>query len=317
LEGASNALVCRPRCIKCPVLFREASDVRQHERVVNRSKCGMGLFFVLLRLLARVFAIAFFLTGSGGRAADWIGEAAPPLALAKTFQGPDASAVNWEALKGKVVVLDFWATWCAPCIASIPHWNELALQFKEKPVVFLAITDENEAVVSTFLKKTLIRSWIGIDGVGRPTREVFGVNGIPTTFIVNQVGVVAAITHPAKLQPRDIDEVIETGRSSLPPPDQRITAIEPELEMVSPKGPLLELSVRRSGPRPDGGAFNSWEGSSNNISGKYSPVKSAIIELFGGRETLLDCRTSLPTEDYDFIFRLRTGESEVREAALA
>ena len=294
----------------------ETSDPRQHERVLNRSKRSMRLLFGFLRLTAPAFAVAFILVGSVGRAADLVGEAAPPLALAKTLQGPEASAVHWGALKGKVVVIDFWATWCGPCIASIPHWNELTLAFKEKPVVFLAITDENEDVVSTFLKRTPIHSWIGIDGVGRPMREIFGVNGIPTTFIVNQAGVVAAITHPAKLQPRDIDEVIETGKSSLPPPDQRITDIEPELEMVSPHRPLVELSVRRSGPRRAGGAFIFWEGSGSEISGKHAPVKSAIVELFGGRETLLDCRTPLPIEKYDFTVRLPATNPRVRDPAL-
>jgi uncharacterized protein (TIGR03435 family) len=183
--------------------------------------------------------------------------------------------------------------------------------------VFLAITDENEEVVSTFLKKTPIHSWIGIDGLGRPMRDVFEVNGIPTTFIVNQAGVVSAITHPSKLQRRDIDEVIETGKSSLPRPLPEVTATEPDAEIVSPNQPLVELSVRRSAPRPAGRPFNSWKGSGGEFSGENVQVGFAIVKLFGGRETLLDCRTPLPTDEYNFTVRLPTTNPKVREAALA
>src|SRR6266404_4540676 len=85
-----------------------------------------------------------------------IGEPAPPLRLAEILQVPEDADAAWEKLRGKVVVLDFWATWCGPCVASLPHWNDLALQFRDKPVVFIAISDENKDVVATFLKRRTI-----------------------------------------------------------------------------------------------------------------------------------------------------------------
>jgi|ERR1022692_2643340 thiol-disulfide isomerase/thioredoxin len=69
---------------------------------------------------------------------------APPLNLSNVLQAPADASANLEALRGKVVVIDFWATWCGPCRKSIPHWNELVDGFKGKPVQFIAITDEDE-----------------------------------------------------------------------------------------------------------------------------------------------------------------------------
>ena len=122
-----------------------------------------------------------------------VGKEAPPLSLSKILQSPAGASATWEALRGKVVVIDFWATWCGPCRKSIPHWNELVDTFKEKPVQFLAITDENEQVVKLFLKGTPIRSWVGLEGVGQSVRDRYGIEGIPTAVIVNQTGMVVAV----------------------------------------------------------------------------------------------------------------------------
>src|SRR5882724_1084408 len=69
------------------------------------------------------------------------GTAAPDLGLTAVLQSPDGTNADWASLKGKVVVLEFWATWCAPCIAVQPHLNELTDEFKDKSVQFISITN--------------------------------------------------------------------------------------------------------------------------------------------------------------------------------
>src|SRR5262245_37427861 len=94
--------------------------------------------------------------GSAGQipaAEPTVGAEPPPLQLEKVLQAPAGARASWDALQGKVVVLEFWATWCGPCITAIPHLNELADAFKDKPVQFIAITDEDEKVVAPFLKR--------------------------------------------------------------------------------------------------------------------------------------------------------------------
>lgn len=79
------------------------------------------------------------------------GDQAPPIELQQLLQAPEGSGTTWQSLRGKVVVLEFWATWCPSCIKVIPHFNELADQLKDKPVQFIAITDETRDAVVSFL----------------------------------------------------------------------------------------------------------------------------------------------------------------------
>jgi thiol-disulfide isomerase/thioredoxin len=184
-----------------------------------------------------------------------LGKAAPPLNLTEILQAPTDASVSWEALRGKVVVIVFWATSCTPCRESIPHWNELVDTFKGKPVQFLAITDENEQIVAAFLERTPIHSWVGLNGVGQSTHDAYHIQGIPTTVIVNQRGVTVAVTHPAQLEPKDIKEVLRTGKSSLPPPVELFAGSSSgadALERVPATKQAFEVSVRCSGPAASG-----------------------------------------------------------------
>jgi uncharacterized protein (TIGR03435 family) len=252
-----------------------------------------------------------------------VGKSAPPLHLSKVLQAPADARANGEALRGKVVVIDFWATWCGPCVRSIPHWNELVDAFKDKPVQFLAISDENEQVVAAFLKRTPIHSWVGLDGLGQSMRDLYRIEGIPTTVLVNQKGAVVAVTHPARLEAKDIDEILRTGNSSLLPPAERDAgagSADAGFERVPSTQPVFEVSARRSGPLPAGNGIDCWEGSATSVdaSGQYASVRQAILTLFDGRSSLLDLRAPLPTEQYDFTVRLPPGASHAdREQAVA
>ena len=143
-----------------------------------------------------------------------VGQMAPALKLSKWLQAPPEAANGWPT--GKVVVLEFWATTCGPCVAYIPHMNELADEFKDKPVQFIAVTDEKESVIERFLKKTPIHAWLGLGpdgGLGENTP--YRVMAIPHTVLIDTHGRIAVITEPFLLRAPTIQACLD-GSSGSP-----------------------------------------------------------------------------------------------------
>jgi thiol-disulfide isomerase/thioredoxin len=136
---------------------------------------------------------------------------APEIRLDATIPNTVLKQGEMSELKGKAVVLEFWATWCAPCIAAIPHWNELVAQFKNRPVEFVSITDEKQDTVRTFLPKRPIDGWIGFD-YNRQMFDAYAVDGIPQTVLIDPKGKVAGVTRPDLINSERIEELLE-GRT--------------------------------------------------------------------------------------------------------
>ena len=139
-----------------------------------------------------------------------VGERAPKLGIEELLQAPKGMAADWKSLAGKVVVLEFWATWCGPCIVSLPHLNELVEKFKDKPVRFISVTNENRLVVERFLSQRQVRGWIGLDTDNSMMAD-YGVGSIPYTVVVDKTGTVRAITRPAKLSERFLTRLLGEG----------------------------------------------------------------------------------------------------------
>jgi len=120
---------------------------------------------------------------------------APAFDLQRVLQAPEGSIVTWQSLRGKVVVLEFWATWCPSCLKAIPHLNQLADQLEGKPVVFLSVTDEPQEKVVPFLARQPIRGWVGLNTNGSMFNS-YGVDGRPLTVVVRADGIVDARIRP-------------------------------------------------------------------------------------------------------------------------
>jgi thiol-disulfide isomerase/thioredoxin len=118
---------------------------------------------------------------------------APVLELNHLLQTHNGAKVNWPSLRGKTVVLEFWATWCAPCVAEIPDWNALAASVDPTKVQFISVDDEDPALVEKFLQKKPITGLIGIDTTSK-VFERFGVVSRPMTVVVGPDGRVVSTT---------------------------------------------------------------------------------------------------------------------------
>lgn len=142
------------------------------------------------------------------------GATAPALGLEKLLQAAPGAVASWDALSGKVVVLEFWATWCGPCIGQIPHVNQLIEKFKDRPVQFISITDEDESIVGPFLKHRPMSAWIGLD-TNQSMLDAYQVFSIPHMVLVDKAGKIAAVVHPAQLSEQLLEDLLG-GRSVNP-----------------------------------------------------------------------------------------------------
>jgi cytochrome c biogenesis protein CcmG, thiol:disulfide interchange protein DsbE len=89
---------------------------------------------------------------------------------------------------GKVVLIDFWATWCPPCRATIPELNDYQAKFKDDLVV-IGVSDEAPNVLKDFMGKTEMKYAVAIDRAGR-MKGAIGVIGIPHVLIISTDGIV-------------------------------------------------------------------------------------------------------------------------------
>jgi len=167
------------------------------------------------------------------------GDPAPGFAITKILQADRPALKSPDELKGKTVVLEFWDTTCAPCVAAIPHMNDLYARFKDKPVIFIAVTGEGAERVSPFLKEHPISGWIGLDEE-RSSFDAFGVRGTPSAIIIDAKGNIAARTYPTLLT-ADMLAALLAGKSAQIP----VVSDEP-MWQPEPGEDLVDLHVRIS-----------------------------------------------------------------------
>ena len=122
------------------------------------------------------------------------------LANAAVSQAPDlnlptlAGEMNLKDFKGQVVYLDFWASWCKPCIKSFPWMQTLHETYRDQGLEVIAVNlDKNRDLAEAFLKKVKIDFTIAFDQVGNSAKD-YQLKGMPTSYLIDRDGNLVA-TH--------------------------------------------------------------------------------------------------------------------------
>src|SRR5579863_3215856 len=168
-------------------------------------------------LFAVTLALAAGLSLNAGATLS-VGDPAPKLQTGKFVQG---DAVT-DFAPGKAYIVEFWATWCGPCRASIPHLNKIYTKYKDKGLVVIGqdCWEEDDAKVAPFVKdmgdKMTYR--VALDDKTKNEKGAMadtwmtaaGQGGIPTAFLVSTNGIIAWIGHPMELEEKQdvIDQVL-------------------------------------------------------------------------------------------------------------
>ena len=146
-----------------------------------------------------------------GEAQAMQGKAAPAFAL----EDLEGKRVSLKDLRGRVVVLDFWATWCGPCRASLPHLEELHKDLSGAGVQVLAINlrEEKEAA-RKFVEEAALTMPVLLDAAGK-VAERYAVSGIPHTVVIDKSGVVRRVLVGfAPDTPHELRQAVEAANAA-------------------------------------------------------------------------------------------------------
>lgn len=140
-----------------------------------------------------------------------VGAAAPEI-VSRTLEGKE---VKLSDLKGKVVVLDIWATWCPPCRAMIPHSRELVKKMEGKPFVFVSVSaDAKKDTVTEFIKKNPMPWTHWFNGPTGGIIDAWEVEYFPTIYVLDHKGVIRFKDVRDKAMDRAVEKLVKEAEGN-------------------------------------------------------------------------------------------------------
>lgn len=163
-----------------------------------------GPFLALALALGAVFSAAV-----PARAEEAAASTEKPKAPEWTVTDLDGQKIRSTDFKGKVLVVDFWATWCAPCVSEIPGYVELQKKYGDQGLVFvgLSMDEAGPTVVRNFVKAHKLNYRVGLAGDDVPS-AFGGFEAIPTTFVIDRDGRIA-YKKTGAMKKADFEEILK------------------------------------------------------------------------------------------------------------
>jgi uncharacterized protein (TIGR03435 family) len=211
------------------------------------------------------------------------GTPAPPLDSLKLLQAPSGVRADWASLNGKVVVLEFWATWCSPCVAGLPHFNQLVASLDPAKFQFISIDDEDLKPVQTFLTKKKMSGWVGLDTSSNVFHR-YGVEARPTTIIVDGNGKIVAATEIDSVSAADLRAVAE-GKSVAFKPAMEITEVTAPSRQDA-ESPLFAVSVSQAAPDAKFSQVNHPPTGTDFLGADTDSLIASVFNVFENRYVL-------------------------------
>ena len=156
---------------------------------MKKIKKSKYLISVLIMLVTGIFTISAATFSGCEQTTESQGDkGASGYANNYSFYDLDKNKVSFSDYAGKILVLNFWATWCPPCKAEIPDFVETYSAYKDKGVQFLGISDDDVNSLINYYKANSINYPTLIDGSIDRIMPSWGIDAIPHTFILNGKG---------------------------------------------------------------------------------------------------------------------------------
>ncbi len=162
-----------------------------------------------MQSILTLFAAAASILAAGNAKPIVVGDPAPAISVKAFVKGQPVSTFE----KGKIYVVEFWATWCGPCKVSIPHLTEMQKKYQDITFIGVSVFEASQTGVDPFVKNMgdkmdyrvaldlIPEGKTGQEGVMAQTwMEASEQPGIPTAFVVNKEGKLAWIGHPMELE---------------------------------------------------------------------------------------------------------------------
>ncbi|MES2652346.1 MAG: redoxin family protein [Bacteroidota bacterium] len=171
-------------------------------------------------MIKKIITACLFLIGNSAFAQVKNKEQVPNFKFETILNAPVKKA-ELQQFKGKLVWIEFWATWCGPCLSAMPHLQKLQAKYKDKLQV-ITVTDEGDERIKLFLKARPSNLWFAID-TARSLAKMFPHRLIPHSALISPTGKLIAATLPENITASTIDSLLSDKEVHLPEKKDNLT----------------------------------------------------------------------------------------------